>query len=166
MNVLVKTSALLLFLIPGWLTYTDSANKYTVNYPKEWKQTAFGNAIAFMSPRADDKDLFQENVNIMVQDLSAQPVTLEQYTELTRKQLKENIGENAKILQSAKTIAGQKAVQLIYNMTYQGRQLKIKQFYFIKDNKAWLLTYTAQPATFTRYEKQATAIINSFTFQK
>ena len=122
------------------------------------------NAVAFLSPRASARDDFQENVNLMLQDLPAQPMTLEQYTELSKKQITDGYGANAVVSQGAKTIGGQKAVQLIYNMTYKGRPLKIKQFWFIRGKTAWLFTYTAEPAQFTKYEEAATSIINSFTF--
>jgi len=164
MNLLLPARLLLLMLIPGWLTYTDNANKFTMNYPKEWTQKAVGNAIAFLSPRADDNDQFQENVNIMVQDLSAQPMTLEQYTDLSKKQITENGGAGAILSQGSRTIGGQKAVEMVYNLNYQGRVLKIKQYWFIKGNKAFLLTYTAEPSQFSKYEETATSVINSFSF--
>lgn len=36
MNTFLAKAFLLLFLIPGWLTYTDSAKKFTISYPKDW----------------------------------------------------------------------------------------------------------------------------------
>lgn len=164
MNLLLPARLLLLLLIPGWLTYTDNVNKFTMNYPKEWTKKEVGNAVAFLSPREDDKDLFQENVNIMLQDLSGQPVTLEQYTELTKKQIADNSGAGAILSQSSTTIGGQKAVEMVYNLNFQGRTLKIKQYWFIKGNKAFLFTYTAEPSQFSKYEETATSVINSFSF--
>ena len=151
-------------LIPGWLTYTDSTNKFTMSYPKEWSQQASGNIVAFLSPKADAKDQFQENVNLMLQDISAQPMTLEQYTDLTKKQVTDAGGAGAIVSQAPTVLAGHKAMQLIYNFSYQGHALKVKQYYFIKGKTVFLFSYTAEPGQFAKYEQTATAIINSFTF--
>lgn len=165
MNLTTLTKLLLITtLIPGWLTYTDSANKFTMSYPKEWTQQSSGNVIAFLSPKADANDQFQENVNLMLQDISAQPMTLEQYTELTKKQLADAMGAGANVSQASKVVGGHKAVQLIYNFTYQGRALKIEQYFFVKGKTVYLFSYTAEPSQFAKYEQTATAIINSFTF--
>jgi hypothetical protein len=150
--------------IPGWLTYTNTANKFTINYPKEWVHKDVSNTIAFLSPRDGESDTFQENVNLMLQDLSQQPMNLEQYTALSKKQIIENSGASAILSQGTKILAGQKAVEMVYNMNYQGRPLKIKQYWFIKNKTAFLFTYTAEPAKYARYEETATSVINSFTF--
>jgi hypothetical protein len=135
-----------------------------MQYPKEWSQKAQNNAILFMSPRTDAQDLFQENVNIILQDLSSQPMTLEQYTDLSKKQLVRAFGVNAILSDGATTIAGQKARYLLYNMTYQGHTVKIKSEWFVKEKMAYLFTYTAEPSQFAKYEQTAMAVINSFSF--
>jgi hypothetical protein len=45
-----------------------------------------------------------------------------------------------------------------------GRNLKIKQYFFIRNELTYLITYTADPAQYTRYEGTATKVMNSFTF--
>ena len=165
MNTLVAAKAfLLLLLIPGWLTYTDSANKFTMNYPKEWTQQSNANMVAFLSPQENATDNFRENVNVIRQDLSSQPMTMEQYTELSKKQITDAYGASAIVSTNSKTIGGQKATGLVYNMTYQGRALKVASYWFIKGKIAFLFTYTAEPAQFSKYEETAMSVINSFTF--
>jgi serine/threonine-protein kinase len=166
MTALIKSSALFLILIPGWLTYTDPGGKFTVSYPKEWAAKNVGNAIAFLSPQADARDNFQENVNIIQQDLSAQPMTLQQYTDLSKKQITDAMGASAVLSTTTRTIAGQKAMEMVYNMTYQGRPLKVRECWFIRDKTAWLLTFTAEPAQFSKYEQTGMSVINSFAFAK
>jgi serine/threonine-protein kinase len=166
MNTAIYLKCLLLCLIPGWLTYTDPTNKYSMQYPKEWSQKAQNNAILFLSPKEDAQDQFQENVNIMLQDLSSQPMTLEQYTEMSRQQLVQTFGANSILSQGNTTIAGQKAQYMVYNFSYQGRHLKIKGVWFIKGKTAYLFTYTAEPSQYAKYEQTATEIINSFSFNQ
>lgn len=150
----------------NWNEYVDNINHYKLKYPDKWTKQAMPNGIAFLSPKENEKDMFQENVNMILQDLSQQPMNLEQYTELSKKQITENFGASALVSMKATTLAGQEAKELVYNMNYQGRKLKLKQYWFIKGNTAYLFTYTAEPSQYDKYEKTATELIRSFTFTK
>ncbi|GGB07040.1 PsbP-related protein [Puia dinghuensis] len=155
---------LAIMLVPGWLTYTNSANKFTVNYPKEWTHRETGNSVLFLSPKENENDDFQENVNIMLQDLSANPLNLEQYTALSKKMITENAAASTILSSTPTTFAGQKAMETIYTMTFEGRAMKLQQIWFIKNKTAYVFTYTAEQSQYARYEPTATAIINSFKF--
>ncbi len=147
-----------------WLKYTDDTNKFTINYPDKWERKNNTNAIIFLSPKENDKDVFQENVNLMLQDLSKHSMSLEQYTELTQKQIVDNLGASAIVSLKSITLAGQQAKEFIYYMNYQGRHLKLKQYWFIKGNIAYLFSYTAEPSQYQIYESTATDVIRSFKF--
>jgi hypothetical protein len=77
---------------PKWLTYTDNINKVSINYPETWTKTIKGQAVLFASPKEGAKDEFQENMNLILQDLSQRPMNLDQYTELTKKQVVDHLG--------------------------------------------------------------------------
>lgn len=147
----------------NWLSYTDTTNNFKIKYSDKWAKQNINGVVAFLSPKENDKDNFQENVNIMVQDLSKQPLTLEEYTEITKKQITDNLGASAIVSLKDVTVSGQKAKELVYNMDYSGRKLKMKQYWFIKSNKAYVLTYTAEPSQFDKYESISTETIQSFS---
>jgi hypothetical protein len=154
----------ILAVVPGWLTFTDATNKYSIDYPKEWAKAPIPTGVAFLSPKEGSSDIFQENVNVMVQDLADPPMTLEQFTTFNKKQLTDNIGASAVISILPAKLAGETAKVAFYTMNYQGHPLKIKQYWLIKNKKAFVLTYTAFPAQFAKYESTATRLINSFRF--
>lgn len=141
-----------------------TGKNYEMLYPAIWTKQEKSNAIFFLSPKESEKDMFQENINLMLQDLSQQPMNLDQYTELTKKQVIDNFGASAIVSLKSTTIAGQKGKEFVYNMNYQGRSLKLKQYWFIKGNIAYLFSYTAEPSQYEKYEKTATEIIKSFKF--
>jgi hypothetical protein len=155
---------LCLALVPGWLTYIDKTYNYSIDYPQDWAKKSLGGLIAFLSPKDGPNDNFQENVNVLIQDLSDHPMTLDQYTELTRNQITQNYGDSAIISMQPATVAGQNAEVAIYNFKYQSRALKVKQYWFVKTQKAFVVTYTAVPDQFTRYDSTATRVMNSFRF--
>ena len=93
-------SILVLFLTscsPGinWVIYNDPINNFEIKYPEKWTETKNGNAVLFASPLQNEKDVFQENVNIILQDLSTNPIDLEKYTVITKKQVIDHLGPSA-----------------------------------------------------------------------
>src|SRR5437867_13217946 len=62
-------------------TYENKDYGVSISYPADWTvQENFQGTIAlFASPKETSMDLFQENVNLVAQDLSANPMNLEQY---------------------------------------------------------------------------------------
>lgn len=148
-----------------WVKY--SGNGYEISYPESWTKQQKGTATFFLSPKENEKDLFQENVNVMVQDLSSQPMTLEDYTNLTRRQIIQALGSSAIISIKDLNFSGQEAKEIVYNMpknTMQGRNLnlKLRQVWFIKGYKAYLLTYTAESSEYDSDFETAKEIFDSF----
>ena len=144
--------------------YTDPVRKFTIKYPETWAKTEIATGVYFASPLDNELDSFAENVNIIIQDLSNNKMSLEHYTELSLKQVKDMFA-NAKIESKKETtLAGQKAVELVWKMDYAGKSLKLKQYWFIKENQAYVFTFTATEITFPKFEAMAMASIKSFRF--
>ena len=150
------------FILMSWLNYNNANLKFSIKYPEGWLKQPNTNIVVFLSPKENAMDAFQENVNVIFQDLSKQPMSLEQYTELTKKQVIDNFGTSAIVVLKNATISGQQGKELIYNMNYQGKKLKVRQCWIIKGKAAYLLTYTAEPEQYNKYENTATEIIGSF----
>ena len=91
-------------------------------------------------------------------------IDLEKYIDITKKQITENVGPSAQMTIKDISFSGQKAKEIIFNMNYSGRNLKVKQYVFIKLNLAYLFTYTAEQSKFDKYEPVSTTLINSFRF--
>jgi serine/threonine-protein kinase len=146
------------------LTYNNVLNKFKIDYPNNWVQKNNVNAILFCSPKEDDKDNFQENVNILLQDLSAHPMNLEEYADITKKQVAENVGSSAMLSIKDVIFSGRKSKEISFNLNLSGKDLKVRQFVFIKENIAYLLTYTAEQSQFEKYKDISTKVMNSFRF--
>jgi len=143
------------------------AESYEISYPEKWVKQAKPNMVLFLSPQKNKTDFFQENVNVMLQDLSSQPMTLEEYTDLTKQQVTQALGASAIISLKDMNFAGQKAKEMIYNMPKNpmaGRNfnLKLRQIWFVKENKAYLFTYTAEKDEYENYLEVAKQTIDSF----
>ena len=159
-----------LFALSYFVNYSQtirkeySENNFKLKHPNTWTINTNNGALFFTSPKLDANDKFQENINLMLQDLSKKPMTLEQYTELTKKQVIDNLGASIIVSLNNILIAGQQGKEFVYNMTYKGKSLKIKQYWFIINNTAYLFSFTAESSQYNKYESIATEMIKSFKF--
>ncbi|WP_405610855.1 hypothetical protein [Polaribacter sp. Asnod1-A03] len=139
-----------------YLVYNDINNNYSLKYEKIWiKKVIDNNPFFFIK---NDKSKFRTNVNILVQNLSNNPLNLKEYHEITLNQIENSIG-STNILSKKNTRVGEiEAKELIYKIPksiQNPHNLKIKQIYFIKENKAVLITYTSISNNFDIYLQSA-----------
>lgn len=144
--------------LANWLTYKDTKRGYEVKYPANWEAKDMYNAAFFMAPKSSADDLFQENINIMVQDLSVSPetVTLEKYSALSELQIKSLYGESALVYIKDRRLAGRDAGEMVYYMpitSSEGTTLRLKlwQVWFIEGNNAYLYTFTSEEKEYDKY---------------
>jgi hypothetical protein len=137
-------------------------NNFTISYPKTWQIKSAGNIVAFTTSLENKEDTFAENVNISIQDLSTQPMTLDQYTALSKGQIAAAMGASSILSVKRIAIDGKPADEMIYKMNYQGKSLKVKGVWLIEDKKAYVITYTAEPNKFDKYLSDADKTIKSF----
>ena len=86
----VLTTAI--FAQDGWKTYQK--DNYSINYPSNWEYSDQKPeptiAFIFMSPEASQtKDSFRERVNLTIENLVHEDLTLEAYTEKVLQQVKQ-----------------------------------------------------------------------------
>ncbi len=153
-----------------WLTHLNVQESYEITYSESWELFQKANALGFVSPKEGEKDGFQENVNIIVQDLSQQPMTLEEYTELSKQQLSAELGDNSITSLEKISFSEERAMEIIYDVPKDPKSginidLKYRQVWFIKNNKAYLFTYTAEKDQYENYSEVAMKTIESFKWK-
>jgi serine/threonine-protein kinase len=150
----------------NWLNYKDDNNKFSISYPETWDKNINNGMVVFFTKKENQEDLFRDNINIIVQNLSNQPLTLEEYTNLTKQQVINEVGASAIQSTNDVILAGQKAKEMIYiipkNPLRNQLDLKIRQVWFIQNNKAYLLTYTAEKDKYEKYLQEVLKIDASF----
>ncbi|MCK4310224.1 MAG: hypothetical protein KAV80_02095 [Methanomicrobia archaeon] len=150
-------------LPPGFLTYENSTYGIKIMYPKEWEmmESYMGTVVIFLSPKESDSDVFQENLNVGVQDLSAQPMTLDEFTDLNIEQIK-TLFTIEVVDSSPTTLANTPADKVIYNLKQGQYDLKLMQIYTIKDDIAYVITYTAEEDKYLDFLDTIQIMINTF----
>jgi hypothetical protein len=147
----------------GWKIFDKPS--YSIEYPASWElkeDQGLGLEFLALSDLESNDDNFRENVNVVIQNLVGQNIDLDEYTTLSEKQVKTML-KNAVFIESKRikkdTIEYRK---LIYEGNQLNYHLQFEQYYFIKNNKAYVVTYTAEKNKFSSFKSTGEKILNSF----
>lgn len=148
-------------------TTTTKADNYEISYPEDWRFDDSGfmdTQFILHSPLTTIRDKFAENVNYISTDLSTHELDLDQYVDLSIKQISTLI-TNGKIITNKRLITsdGQPYQLLIYSGDQGFYELKYLQHIYLEDQVAHLITFTAEQDKFNAYFRMAEKIMYSFT---
>ncbi|WGV28056.1 serine/threonine-protein kinase [Halotia branconii] len=147
--------------------YNNTVYGIQIKYLPQWQKTVTpdritGNLVKFVSPKQGDSDPYQENVNLIVQDLPENNQDLEQFTKFFLDGIKLS-NANTKIIEEGKTqIANRPAYRIVYTLEEEGINIKRLQVWMVKNNKAYIITYTADVRKYSEYLSIAQTMIKSF----
>lgn len=143
---------------------TYETEVFKIQYPMNWSlQTSndFGASFAISSPLLNSEDKFSENVNLIVQNLKGQNVSLDQYVNISKNQLKSL--PKCQFIESKRfSKENLEYHSIIFKAFLQERKLKIQQMYLIKNNFAYVLTFTALEKDYDMYKNTSKKVLNSF----
>ncbi|MBD2683289.1 MULTISPECIES: serine/threonine-protein kinase [Nostoc] len=146
--------------------YNNAVYGITIKYPENWEYTGTpdritGNVVKFISPKESETDAYLENVNLIIQDLPENRRELEQFTKFYLDEIQQS-DPNTKILEQGKTqLTNRPAYQVTYTLEEEGVKIQRLQVWMVKHNKAYIMTYTADVAKYSKYLQTAQAMINS-----
>ena len=141
---------------------------YSIKYPASWifsEDHAMGATFHILSPKDGASDVFNENVNLIIQDLTGTNIDLDAFVQLSEKQIEEMIGEGNIVRSERFTSGSLELHKVVYSGEFNGFELKLIQHYQIKDEKAYILTFTAQKSAYDRYKSFGQGILNSFRWK-
>jgi eukaryotic-like serine/threonine-protein kinase len=147
--------------------YSIASYNVRIEHPQEWQpeekpDRITGNLVRFISPLVNSADSYQENVNLIVQNLSESRNTLELFTPFRLDVIKQS-AQNIKFIQEGQQrLANQEAYQVTYTLEEDGKSLQRLQVWTVKDGKVYILTYTAEPNEYEKYLPFVKQMISSF----
>lgn len=164
----VKQSSTVTNIGSEFTTYTNTEHSFEMKYPSsyELKENQHWAVLSFLAKREGETDMFQENLNLIVQDLTESPMTLDEYSKLSLEQV-ETLLENWKIAKKESVkLDWMEAYMVIYTWKYNWYDLKWKQIWTIIDSKAYIISYTGEEKSFDDYIVSMDKIIESFKMTK
>jgi hypothetical protein len=145
--------------------YVDKVNKFSMRFPATWKkvENRDGAAVIFISPLQNKLDIFPENVNVVVQDISGNIMSLEDYTRTAIMQVQVVFKDSIQITQSEGTyLSGHPAYKFVYIGKGPETEFKIMHVWTVVGTTAYQITYTALASQFDQYIDQVNKMVDSF----
>lgn len=149
--------------------YKNTLEGFSMVYPARWayRENVGGAAVIFFSPKETKLDWFQESVNIVIQDLSENPKTLEEYTNKAIRQMEVVFEENLIVKESVDTyFAGQPGHKFVYIGKGPDSEFKNMHIWTIHGLKAYQFNYTAVSSEFDKYKDKVEKMLKSFKIEQ
>ncbi|AFZ11897.1 hypothetical protein Cri9333_0982 [Crinalium epipsammum PCC 9333] len=154
-------------LTPKLIIYQNIQNGIKIKYPSNWERQDIHNPVTgevavFIPPEENDSTQSQTKIIIRVEDLSKQPMSLDEYTNASIGEIKKFLS-NAKIVESKPTIIAERPAHLlIYSGLNQPYSLPTNlEVWTLKNNKAYIITYTSTSTKYEQFLEIAKEIIKS-----
>lgn len=142
---------------------------FSLQYPSEWRLDTsglMGTEFFLFSQKEGDADLFIENVSLIIQDLKGQNIGLEQYKQITDQQLS-NYLPDGNVIESTVVQTGKTPYyRTMYTMPQGKMTVKIYSICLIRNEKAYLLTFSAELDSYAKFQSTGEGILQSFAFTR
>jgi len=136
-----------------------------IGYPVNWEmqEDFLGSIVMFLSPLENDLDIFQENVNIITEDLPDGNITVDEYVDVSLAQIEALVLDFNLLESKSLTLNGNPAYKIVYTGSGDGgEQIEWLQVLTIKDTTAYVITFTAEVGAYSNYESVIDEMINTF----
>lgn len=158
------------------LTYENSTYGVRMQYPSAWHKeenvtsgsdnnSMLVDVVKFSSPSKNASDTFSESLDLKVDNISdIQPITLAKYANNTIEDLRKDF----KIIELDRnaSLSDNPAYKLVYTGVEEGVNLQALLILTIKGDKAYIISYNAEPTKFSYYLPTLQKMINSFQITK
>ena len=161
----VTVATLLIDNTEEYVAYENAEHGIELERPETWsikeEWMTLQPGVTFLSPLENSTDNFRENITVSLENL-ARPLSLNEYTEQAAVQIE---GSNTIIEQPTETtFANREARKVVYQE--QDGNKKRMEVWMIKNQKAYIATYTAEVEKFDKFVKQAERMIESLAISR
>ncbi|MBX7050449.1 MAG: hypothetical protein K1X54_00295 [Flavobacteriales bacterium] len=140
------------------------AGRYAMDFPDGWTKDVSGDAgttFFVHTPLSGGEDNFTDNINLLEQPVAPEYSTLDAYVEMSLGNIPAFFTNSTIIAKEKKKLAKRDAYMIEYKGELNGFELHFIQYIMIIDNKAVILTFTAQPSDFDYFKEAAVKAMNS-----
>jgi len=180
----VATSYMLYYVLPheaiahadNMLTYENSTYGIRMQYPSNWQKeenlhggsdnnSMLVDVVKFISPTKNASDTSSESFDLKIDNISdIKPITLAKYANNSIEDLRKDF-DVIKLDRNA-SLSNNPAYKLVYTGVEEGVNLQAMLILTIKDDKAYIISYNAEPTKFSYYLPTLQKMIDSFQITK
>ena len=119
--------------------------------------------VTFIALRESDSTTYPAGIGLRVEELSSRTVSLEEITRVQIENLTQSYPDFDLIESSATTLAGNPAHKIEFSATDDKEEkYNAIQIWTLKDDKAYLFTYKADPKNYSAYMQAVQSMLQSF----
>ena len=150
----------------GNQTYVNDQYDFSCQYPSDWTlDDNYADTLVLFAKPVDSENDPHINVNIFIEELTTnQGISLEEYAEIREVQFQE-LDNYEKVAEQDISVSGIDAKLFVYSFDISTISIKGAQVFFIRNNIAYIITYTATPTSYNENYSEFKLIIDSFSFQ-
>lgn len=166
--IIFTTFMILCFNVFAGDTEKHETSKFSIKFPSSWEidgSGKMGTAFILYGPKPESDGAFREHLYLSSQKLPTEGITIKDYKEAAELQLKQQVENYTSEYSKVTTHNGAKCVVTRYSGKQSESKLEWKQYYFIINETAYILTYTSEQKDFEDKITQAQKIIDSFQFK-
>jgi hypothetical protein len=152
------------------ISFKDRLHGFEVKLPDEWElEQGFSDknldfVIVGVSPSDGPNDRFIENMNVLVEEIG-NDVNLEEYFMWNLIGLVQEL-PNFRMLEKANVeVNGIQMARVVYSWDLDHQKTATYQYIFVKENKGYVITFSAEPKKFTAMRRTFDAVATSFEFR-
>ena len=149
-------------------SYTNENYNFEIKYPLDWRLKELddpitGEVVVFSSPLESKTDPFIEKIYISVEYLSFDINTLDDYTKVVFEKINREKGNEIEIYEEKKTrLDRYPAIKIVYSRKERDLLLRQMEAFTIKNNRVYIITYTAERAKFSKFLDTAEKMLKSW----
>ena len=139
---------------------------FKIKYPINWEKrvSEMNTIVAFVAKLQNPLEKFRKNFTVMARETKLGSSSVDNLIDIEIRQLKESFLD-FQLIKKKKTYLSQiPAYQLIFIGKKKDLEVKIMQYYTLKDNLIYLLTYTTEVEKYDKFLKIVKKMIKSFEF--
>ncbi|HEY9692184.1 MAG TPA: protein kinase [Oculatellaceae cyanobacterium] len=152
----------------NFLNYENVNAGIKIKYPENWQKQDVenpftGEVVLFTSQFSNQINKFEPKISIRIEELSGQPISLENYTNLSIKEIQKYLLNSDITDSSSTTLGGIPAHRVVYNgVEGDSRLIKHLEVWAVFNQKAYIVSYTATPEEYPNNLESIEKMINSF----
>jgi eukaryotic-like serine/threonine-protein kinase len=154
--------------INKFLTYQDSTLGIKIDYPAGWTHELHaGSIVTFLASLGSDSNTYPAGLGIKIQHLKSKNISLNNITKIQIKNLTQNHPDFKLIESTESKIGGNSAHKIVFTATdYKKNERQAMQIWTLKGDKAYLITYKAEPGKYAKYLPIIQKMLDSFQFTR
>lgn len=154
--------------INKFLTYQDSTLGIKIDYPIGWTHELHaGSIVTFLASLESDSNTYPAGLGIKVQHLKSKNISLNNITKIQIKNLTQNHPDFKLIESTESKIGGNSAHKIVFTATDNKKnERQAMQIWTLRGDKAYLITYKAEPGKYAKYLPTIHKMVDSFQFTR